>query len=183
MTDVNQSEYRPLDASLAETTKIPGQDERTTGSEQTGRNPVLDEFWITVKRVPKYLKLIANMARDPEVPSSAKAALAVGGVYVVSPVDLIPGFIPIAGQLDDLVVLMLAVRTAVKACPPEVAARHLDRAGVTRDDFDHDLKSVKDTAIWVASWGLRMTVKIAERGTRILTNYWQGRHQPPTTAG
>src|SRR4051812_14922549 len=113
-------------------------------------NPALDRFWVTVKRLPSYLKLVANMARDPEVPMPAKSALAVGAVYTISPVDLIPGIIPVAGQLDDMVVLLLAIRTAVRACPPEVATRHLERAGLGKDVFDEDMAAVKDAAIWLA---------------------------------
>jgi uncharacterized membrane protein YkvA (DUF1232 family) len=151
---------------------------RWSGEELSDGNPALDNFWIAVKRLPKYLKLIANMARDGDVPSKAKAALVAGGAYAVSPVDLIPGIIPVAGQLDDMVVLLLAVRAAVKACPPELAAAHMRRAGIEREDFDRDLAAVKALAIWLAGKGLRASRAMAEKGGRRLVALWQERVKP-----
>ncbi|HEY7031129.1 MAG TPA: DUF1232 domain-containing protein [Thermomicrobiales bacterium] len=137
-------------------------------------NPVLTRFWAAVRRIPRYVFLGTNLVRDDRVPLRVKATLAVGGVYVVSPVDLVPGIIPVAGQLDDLVVLLLALRAALNACPPEVAAEHLRRAGVGEDDFDNDLRAVRDTAVWLAQEGIRATGRIAARGGRrlraLLTN-------------
>ena len=57
-------------------------------------------------------------ARDPRVPWYAKAvALAVAG-YALSPIDLIPDFIPVLGHLDDLVIVPLGIVLAVKLVPP-----------------------------------------------------------------
>lgn len=147
-----------------------------------GGNPVLDKFWVAVKRLPRYVKLVANMARDGDVPSKAKAALVAGGVYAVSPVDLVPGIIPVAGQLDDMVVLLLAVRAAVKACPPEVAAAHMQRAGIEKEDFDRDLEAVKAAAIWLAGKGLRASRAMAEKGGRALIALWNERVKPAVTS-
>jgi uncharacterized membrane protein YkvA (DUF1232 family) len=145
-------------------------------------NPALDAFWVAVKRLPKYLKLVANMARDGEVPAKAKAALAVGGVYTVSPVDLVPGIIPVAGQLDDLVVLLLAIRMAVRACPPELADAHLERVGLARANFDEDLAAVKAVALWLAGKGWQASRRAAVRGGRALAAFWQERIRPHMTA-
>jgi len=166
-----------------EALEIPGQGEATDGARQTeSRNPELDRFWVAVKRLPKYLMLVADMARDPEVPASAKTALVVGGVYAISPVDLIPGIIPVAGQLDDMVVLLLAIRTAVHACPPDVAARHLERAGLDKNVFDDDVKAVKDAAIWLAGKGLRATRILIERGGKAANAFWREHIRPMMTA-
>jgi uncharacterized membrane protein YkvA (DUF1232 family) len=97
-----------------------------------------------------------------------KGTIVVGGLYVVSPVDLIPGIIPVAGQLDDLVVLLLALRTAIRTCPPGVAEEHLKRAGLTQTDFETDLRAVRDTTIWLAQKGIRATARIAAAGSRRL---------------
>ena len=142
---------------------------------ETGKNPELERFWIAVKRLPKYVKLAASLARDGKVPKSAKAILAVGGAYTISPVDLVPGIIPVAGQLDDLLVLLLALRTATRACAPEVAAAHLERAGLTAGDFDGDLAAAKETAVWLAKKGLRGSGRIAARGGRRLGRLWRER--------
>jgi len=140
-----------------------------------GGNPELDRFWIALRRLPKYLKLAANLARDGEVPRSAKAILAVGAVYTISPIDLVPGFIPVAGQLDDVLVLILALRTATRACQPAVAAAHLKRAGLDSSDFDDDFAAAKDTAVWLGKKGLRGSRRLAVRGGNRLERLWNER--------
>jgi uncharacterized membrane protein YkvA (DUF1232 family) len=131
-------------------------------------NPVMERFWAAVRRLPRYVFLGTNLVRDDRVPRRVKAAIAIGGVYVISPIDLVPGIIPVAGQLDDLVVLLVTLRTAIRACPPEVAEEHLRRAGVTEADIETDLRAVRDTAVWLAQKGIRATGRIAARGGRRL---------------
>lgn len=144
-------------------------------------DPALERFWVAVKRLPRYARFVYGMTTDERVPKQAKAALAVGGVYAVSPVDLVPGIIPVAGQLDDLVVLLLAIRMAIRACPPQVAAAHLERAGLSRTDIDDDLRATKDTAKWLAGKGLRASRAAARTGGRRLAALWRA-HRPGRSA-
>lgn len=104
-----------------------------------------------VTRLPRYLKLALGLARDSRVPGGAKVALAAGIGYVAMPVDLVPGIIPVAGQLDDLAALLLALRQAVRASPAEVAREHLDRTGLSEGALDADLRTLAVVAVWVAS--------------------------------
>jgi uncharacterized membrane protein YkvA (DUF1232 family) len=61
-------------------------------------------------------------ARDPRTPWYAKVlAVCVAG-YALSPIDLIPDFIPVLGYLDDVVIVPLGVLAVVKLIPPEVMA-------------------------------------------------------------
>ena len=63
-------------------------------------------------------------ARDPRVPWYAKAlALCIAG-YALSPIDLIPDFIPVLGYLDDLIIVPLGIMAVVKLIPPEIMAEH-----------------------------------------------------------
>lgn len=105
---------------------------------------VMARFWEALKRLPAYIRLAAGLAKDPEVPNKAKGVLAVGGGYAVSPIDLVPGVIPVAGQLDDLYVMLTALSRALKMTPDEVATRHLAAAGVSQSDIDNDLQAVRD---------------------------------------
>lgn len=61
-------------------------------------------------------------ARDPRVPWHAKAVAAAVAAYALSPVDLIPDFIPVVGYLDDLLIVPLGVLLAVRLIPPAVMA-------------------------------------------------------------
>ena len=61
-----------------------------------------------------------RLRRDPRVPRRAKLVVAVAGLWVLSPIDLIPEFIPVIGPLDDVVVVALALRYAARKVPREV---------------------------------------------------------------
>jgi uncharacterized membrane protein YkvA (DUF1232 family) len=70
--------------------------------------------------LPACLTTIRTLRKDPSVPRSAKLAIAFAGAWVLSPIDLIPEFLPIIGPLDDIVVVALALRFAARRIPPEV---------------------------------------------------------------
>lgn len=59
-------------------------------------------------------------ARDPRVSWYAKALCAAVAAYALSPIDLIPDFIPILGYLDDLIIVPLGIWTAIKLIPEPV---------------------------------------------------------------
>ena len=63
-------------------------------------------------------------ARDPRVPWHAKALAIVVAGYALSPIDLIPDFIPVLGYLDDLIIVPFGIWLAVRLIPPEIIAEH-----------------------------------------------------------
>lgn len=63
-------------------------------------------------------------ARDPRVPWYAKAVALAVAAYALSPIDLIPDFIPVVGYLDDLILVPLGILLAVRLIPPEILAEH-----------------------------------------------------------
>jgi uncharacterized membrane protein YkvA (DUF1232 family) len=128
----------------------------------------LGEFWIALKRLPSYVKLVTAMGKDERVPKSAKAILIGGGIYTVSPIDLVPGVIPVAGQLDDLYVILTAIQQAVRLTPDDVAAEHLARHEITKTDIDHDLAAVRTLVKEAAKVGFAFGVKsVKQAGSRI----------------
>lgn len=58
--------------------------------------------------------------RDPRTPWYAKALAACTAAYALSPVDLIPDFIPVIGYLDDLVIVPAGIALAIRMIPPDV---------------------------------------------------------------
>ena len=60
--------------------------------------------------------------RDPRTPWAAKLVIAIVVAYALSPIDLIPDFIPVLGYLDDLVLLPLGIFLALKLIPATVLA-------------------------------------------------------------
>jgi len=87
--------------------------------------------------------------RDPRVPWYAKAlAIAVAG-YALSPVDLIPDFIPLLGYLDDVILVPLGILLVIRLIPPHIL--HRDRASrAGRLPISH-VSASTIVAIWVAA--------------------------------
>jgi len=67
--------------------------------------------------LPACVTTIRRLRKDPRVPRSAKLAVAIAGLWVLSPIDLIPEFLPVIGPLDDIVVVALALRFAARRVP------------------------------------------------------------------
>lgn len=65
--------------------------------------------------LPACVTTIRRLRRNPRVPRSAKLAVAFAGLWVLSPIDLLPEFLPVIGPLDDVVVVALALRFAAPA--------------------------------------------------------------------
>jgi uncharacterized membrane protein YkvA (DUF1232 family) len=74
--------------------------------------------------VPNLVLLFKDLARDPAVPRGPKIALAIGVVWLISPIDLLPEFLPVLGPLDDAVVAALVLRYLVRRAGPDVVRRH-----------------------------------------------------------
>src|SRR5207253_6911671 len=70
--------------------------------------------------LPDCVTMTRRLRKHPAVPRSAKVAVAIAAVWVISPIDLIPEFLPVIGPLDDVVVVALALRFAARRVPPEV---------------------------------------------------------------
>jgi len=96
-----------------------------------------------LKRLPSYTKLILALLRDPDITSAQKGLLLSGLGYAVSPVDLIPGFIPVAGQLDDLVVILAALNKVLDSAPQSVE-KHLKNLKLNGEIVSEDLKTSKE---------------------------------------
>jgi uncharacterized membrane protein YkvA (DUF1232 family) len=74
--------------------------------------------------VPNLVLLFKDLLRDPAVPRGPKIALAIGVVWLISPIDLLPEFLPVLGPLDDAVVAALVLRYLVKRAGLDVVRAH-----------------------------------------------------------
>jgi uncharacterized membrane protein YkvA (DUF1232 family) len=74
--------------------------------------------------VPDCAVLFSRLARDARVPRRHKALLLALVAYLALPFDLIPDFIPIAGQLDDAIIVALALRAVVRQAGPQLIRKH-----------------------------------------------------------
>ena len=70
--------------------------------------------------LPACVTTVRRLRRHPAVPRGVRVVLVVAGLWVLSPIDLIPEFLPVIGPLDDVVVVALALRHAARRVPREV---------------------------------------------------------------
>lgn len=101
----------------------------------------MDEAVETVRKLPTYARLIWGLARDPRVPTQQKVVLGGIAAYLAFPIDLIPDFIPVVGQLDDLAVLILGLDWFIRNAPPDVVEEHMARIAKHSDTLSKDLES------------------------------------------
>jgi uncharacterized membrane protein YkvA (DUF1232 family) len=87
-------------------------------------------------------------ARDPRVPWYAKAIALAVAAYALSPIDLIPDFIPVLGYLDDLVLVPLGILLAIRLIPAEVLAEHRTSASEARLPMSRGGATII-VAIWI----------------------------------
>ncbi len=110
---------------------------------------------LIVRRLPAYARLVWGLARDDRVPPARRAALLAAAAYLVSPIDLVPGIIPVIGQLDDLLVVLAAVHVALSGLPPEQRLEQLLRAGLGEAELAEDLATLAASGRWLTRSGLR----------------------------
>jgi uncharacterized membrane protein YkvA (DUF1232 family) len=71
-------------------------------------------------------RLALRLFREPRVPVPLKVVPVLAGLYVISPIDLVPDFLPGLGQLDDLGIILAALGLFVGLCPSSLQAFHRD---------------------------------------------------------
>jgi uncharacterized membrane protein YkvA (DUF1232 family) len=92
--------------------------------------------------------------RDPRVPWYAKAlALCVAG-YALSPIDLIPDFVPVLGYLDDVILVPLGVLLVVKLIPQEIMAEHRALAAAAQDRPGSRTAAIVIAMVWLVCMAL-----------------------------
>jgi uncharacterized membrane protein YkvA (DUF1232 family) len=74
--------------------------------------------------VPDLLALLKGLLGDPRIPRRSKRWVWIALIWVLSPIDLIPEFLPVIGPLDDIVVVLLVLRHLVKTAPEGVVTEH-----------------------------------------------------------
>ena len=100
----------------------------TRDSDSTRSTIEIGQKTLTILRhLPNFVRLYWRLFRDPRVSLIAKGVLVAAAVYVVLPLDLVPDFTPVLGQLDDIAVLIGACTLFVHLCPADVVAEHVRR--------------------------------------------------------
>ena len=93
-------------------------------------------------------------ARDPRVPWYAKVVAATVAAYALSPIDLIPDFIPVLGYLDDLVLVPLGILLVVQLIPAGLMQEFRAEAARRMEQPRSRIGAVVIALIWVAAAAL-----------------------------
>src|SRR5947207_2135435 len=93
-------------------------------------------------------------ARDPRVPWYAKALALAVAAYALSPIDLIPDFIPVLGYLDDLIIVPLGILLVIKLIPAELMAEFRAEAARREGAPRSMVAAVVIVLTWIAAAGL-----------------------------
>lgn len=94
-------------------------------------------------RAPLYARLLWSLVNDSRTPASRKALLAGALGYVVLGRDIVPDWIPVLGQLDDLVVVALATELFLDGLDDVLLAEKLQEVGIPRAAYDEDVARVR----------------------------------------
>ena len=105
----------------------------------------------TIMLIPNFLKLLYRLFKDSRVPTAEKALLIGAIVYVISPLDLIPDFIPFIGEIDDLYLVALVLLRLMSRTDDDILREHWDGRG--------DLVSMIDKIVRAAQYVLPKRVQ------------------------
>ena len=109
-----------------------------------------DRWKERAKNLKSQLYALYLAYRDPRVPWYAKAFGAMVLAYALSPIDLIPDFIPVLGYLDDIVLIPLGIAVAIKMIPREVMEECRGKAAVVLSSGE--VKTWPATLLIVGIW-------------------------------
>lgn len=116
---------------------------------ESGKGPEYDKLVETLAILPDMFHLAVKCIFDKSIPIENKGALVLAVGYVVSPIDLIPDFIPVAGWVDDLIILTIGLNKFLELDKSSVRAaveKHWAGEGDVLDNIKHVL-AVGDSAI------------------------------------
>ncbi|GMA17416.1 DUF1232 domain-containing protein [Deinococcus metallilatus] len=123
-------------------------------------------MWQRLREFARHLKAellaLSFAARDPRTPWPARALALLVLAYALSPIDLIPDFIPVLGQLDDLLLVPAGLWLALRLIPAEVLADARARAAA------HPARLAR------SAWGLALMLALYALAVWLLWRWWLG---------
>jgi len=99
-----------------------------------------------LRALPELVRLVARLAADPVLPRAAKIALAAAVVYLMSPIDLIPDFVPFVGYLDDALLAAVVLDGVLNFVDRGVVLRYWPGSP---ESLDRLARAARLLAIWV----------------------------------
>jgi uncharacterized membrane protein YkvA (DUF1232 family) len=78
----------------------------------------------TLRLLPDLIRLLRRLAADPNLPRGVRLRLALLLAYLLSPIDLIPDFVPVLGYADDVIIVAIALRSVTRKAGPDAIEQH-----------------------------------------------------------
>jgi uncharacterized membrane protein YkvA (DUF1232 family) len=100
-------------------------------------------FLPIASRAPVYGRLVFELATDRRVPWSRKAILGLAAAYVMSPIDLIPDFIPFISRIDDVMVTVIALDLFLEGVPRELMIEKMYTLGIDGRELERDMEAAR----------------------------------------
>ena len=116
--------------------------------------PWLDTAKQWARRIKRDVLTVYFAARDPATPWAVRLLALAIAAYALSPIDLIPDFIPVLGYLDDLIIVPLGIALVVKLIPADVMTEHRALATATQDRPVSLAGAAIIVVIWLAAIAL-----------------------------
>ena len=110
---------------------------------------MLDQLKFRARALKREVFAIYLAARDPRTPWYAKGLVFLIVAYALSPIDLIPDFIPVLGYLDDLIIIPGGIWLAIRMVPPEVLKEAREAAAI--DSMERSVGQV-GTVVIILLW-------------------------------
>ena len=107
-----------------------------------------------IRQLPHYLRLLGGLLTDRRVAIFDKMLVLGAMLYIITPIDLIPDFVPVIGYLDDLILVPIGMVIAVRMIPGPVLAECRERAQVMAERPTSRLATMIIIAIWIAAAAL-----------------------------
>ncbi len=103
------------------------------------------------RRIKRDLAAVASAARDPRTPAVARIAAVLVVAYALSPIDLIPDFIPVLGYLDEVILLPMALFLVIRMIPDPLMAEFRAEAQRRSERPTSRVAAAVIIGIWIAA--------------------------------
>ena len=100
-------------------------------------------FLPIASRAPIYTRLIVELVLDRRVPWARKAILGFAAAYIVSPIDLVPDFVPFVSRVDDVMVTIIALDLFLEGVPRELMIEKLYTLGIDGRELERDMEAAR----------------------------------------